>query len=342
MRHRAADPFLRRAVAEPYGERCVVQNPPPLPLTQQKLDALYELPFTRAPHPCYGEKDIPALRTVLTSVVTHRGCFGGCSFCSIGHHQGRIIQSRSRASVLREVETLTRNPRFKGTISDVAGPSANMYGYACDRAESGQACPRPHCLHPSPCKRLRDGYERTLRLLRAVRKAPGVKHAFIQSGIRHDLALSGKGLAYLEELVNHHVSGTLKVAPEHSEKKVLDLMRKPDFAAYEEFKRLFDKMNRRAGLRQYLVSYFISAHPGCGLEEMKALRGNLKRLGLEPEQIQDYTPLPGTEASVMFATGLDPFTDRPIFVARSDRERRQQRREIQPKHAGRRRPHWET
>jgi uncharacterized radical SAM protein YgiQ len=342
VRHRAADPHANQRLAEPYGKRWVIQQAPPLPLSREKLDGIYELPFTRAIHPCYGKKDVPALRTVLTSMVTHRGCFGGCSFCSIGFHQGRTIQDRSQASLIREVESLTRDPRFKGTLNDLAGPSANMYGYTCKRTAAGKACKRPHCLHPEPCKRLTEGYDRIISLLRAVRKVPGVKHAFIQSGIRHDLTLCDKGLAYLEEVVNHHVSGTLKVAPEHSEKKVLDLMRKPDFALYEEFKAIFDRMNRQAGLRQYLVSYLISAHPGCGMKEMKALKDKLNRMGLKPEQIQDYTPLPGTEASVMFATGLDPFTDRPLFVARTDRERRDQRRVIQPPGEEGRATDWET
>jgi uncharacterized radical SAM protein YgiQ len=329
LRHAAADPFKRQAVAEPYGPRLVVQNPPPLPLPPERLDAVYALPFTRRAHPRYRGQEIPALRTVEQSITTHRGCFGDCSFCGIAFHQGRLIQGRSMESILEEAKRLARDDRFRGTINDVGGPTANMFGYACRKAAAGDPCRRPHCLFPKPCPQLADGHGESVRLLRAVRSLPGVKHVFIQSGIRHDLALSKEGLPYLDEVVRHHVSGTLKVAPEHSEASVLEAMRKPPFETYEAFRRTFDRLNREAGRRQFLVSYFISAHPGCGMAEMRALRAKLDRLGLKPEQIQDYTPLPGTAASVMFHTGLDPFTDEPVHVERTDRERRAQRRVIQ-------------
>jgi uncharacterized radical SAM protein YgiQ len=329
LRQSAADPFKAQAIAEPYGRRLVVQNPPPPPPPQARLDAVYALPFTRKAHPRYGGEEIPALRTVQHSIITHRGCFGDCAFCGIAFHQGRVIQNRSRESILAEAAVLTADASFRGTINDVGGPTANMYGFSCRAARSGKPCRRPHCLIPKPCPQLEDGHADGVRLLKAIRALPEVKHVFVQSGIRHDLALTEKGLPYLAELVRHHVSGTLKVAPEHSEDVVLEAMKKPPFHVYEAFRRTFDRLNREAGRRQYLVSYFISAHPGCGMKEMRALKSKLDRMGLKPEQIQDYTPLPGTAASVMFHTGLDPFTDQPIHVARTDRERRAQRREIQ-------------
>jgi uncharacterized radical SAM protein YgiQ len=269
------------------------------------------------------------LKTVATSLVTHRGCFGGCAFCGIAFHQGRLIQSRSRTSVMREARRLVKSKRFRGTINDVGGPTANMYGFSCRAAESGKECKRPHCLLPKPCRHLADGHSEAVKLLKSIRSIEEVKHAFVQSGVRHDLAMTEQGQCYLEELVKHHISGTLKVAPEHSEESVLKAMGKPPFEDYVKFRELFDEMNRKHGKRQFLVSYFISAHPGSGMPEAKALRRKLDRLGLKPEQIQDYTPQPGTAASVMFHTGLDPFTDKPLHVAKTDKDRRAQRRVIQ-------------
>jgi len=330
LRHEAADPFSDKVLAEPYGARLVLQTPPPLPLSAEKLDALYEFPFTGAPHPRYKGKDIPALKTVETSIVTHRGCFGGCSFCGIGFHQGRIVQSRSIESMINEAKRLCRSDRFKGTINDLGGPSANMYGFSCRAESSHRTCKRSHCLYPKPCPHLKEGFKQSRKLLKEVRSLPEVKHAFIQSGIRFDLTLSREGLVYLNDLVKHHISGTLKVAPEHSESAVLAAMRKAPFDMYEEFRHRFDRLNSESGKRQFLVNYFISAHPGCSAKEMKELKRKLDRIGIAPEQVQDFTPLPGTASSVMFSTGLDPFTDKPVFVARTDKERRAQRRMIQP------------
>ncbi|MHC4942104.1 MAG: YgiQ family radical SAM protein [Planctomycetota bacterium] len=339
QRHEALDPFAAIFLAEPYAGRRVVQTPPPLPLEPDALDNLFALPFTGEPHPRYGKEEIPALRTVESSLSTHRGCFGGCTFCGIGFHQGRIIQSRSPESILEEAKRLAGRKSFHGTINDVGGPTANMYAFVCRAAQEGEACRRPRCLLPKPCRKLEDGHRQSVELLEALRELPKVNHVFVQSGIRHDLALRGEGPCYLEALVKHHISGTLKVAPEHSDDKVLKAMGKPSFDLYEKFRKEFDRLNREEGKKQFLVSYFISAHPGCGLKEMKALKRDLDRLGLKPEQIQDYTPLPGTTASVMFYTGLDPFTDKPIHVAGTDRERRDQRRIIQPK--GKSSKNWE-
>lgn len=329
MRHEAADPFADITLVEPCGNRFVVQTPPLLPLSTERLDAIYALPFTGKPHPRYGKEEIPALRTVATSLVTHRGCFGGCNFCGIGFHQGRYIQSRSKKSLKREAKKLTQSESFRGTINDVGGPTANMYGFTCRATSEGTPCKRPFCLLPKPCPHLEDGHPKSMALLDELRKLPGVQHLFVQSGLRHDLVFFGKGRDYLRRLVRHHISGTLKVAPEHADDQVLKTMGKPGFIVYERFRKEFERMNREEKKKQFLVSYFISAHPGCGLHEMRTLKNHLSKMRLKPEQIQDYNPLPGTAASIMFYTGLNPFNDKPLYVARSDKERRAQRRVIQ-------------
>ncbi|MFH2000841.1 MAG: YgiQ family radical SAM protein [Planctomycetota bacterium] len=329
LRHKAADPFADITLVEPYGTRLVVQTPPARPLSASQLDGFYELPFTGKPHPCYGAKEIPALRTVGTSLVSHRGCFGGCHFCGIGFHQGRYIQSRSKSSLKREAQKLTLSESFHGTINDVGGPTANMFGFTCRASRTETPCRRPFCLLPTPCRHLVDGHGESMAMLRTLRNIPGVNHVFVQSGLRHDLALFGKGLDYLRMLVKYHISGTLKVAPEHADDKVLKTMGKPGFALYERFRREFERINREERKRQFLVSYFISAHPGCGRHEMQVLKRKLDEAGLNPEQVQDYIPLPGTPASIMYHTGLDPFTDQPVYVAKTDKERREQRGIIQ-------------
>jgi len=330
----SADPYKAMTIGEAYGDRVVVQTPPLKPLSSGTLDAIYELPFTRLPHPRYEKIPIPALSTVETSIVTHRGCFGGCTFCSIGFHQGKIIQSRSKKSIKREVGAIMDTPGFKGTLNDIGGPSANMYGFTCKNAKAEKRCKRSSCLSPKKCPNLIDGHRSSVNLLKMIRNTTGVKRAFVQSGVRYDLCLEKEGLNYLKAIVENHISGTMKVAPEHSEKHVLEAMGKPSFEQYEKFRRIFFKLNNQSGLKQFLVNYIISAHPGCTETDMHSLKRKLDKIGINPEQIQDFIPLPGTAGSVMYYTGLNPSNDKPLYVARTDKERKKQRTILQPKKPG--------
>jgi len=309
-----------------------VQNPPVLPLDAAELDRVYELPYTRRAHPMYDAAGgVPALQEVEFSLVSSRGCFGGCSFCAITFHQGRAVRGRSRASLVREARVLVGLEGFKGYIHDVGGPTANFRGPACAKQERGGACPDRECLHPEPCPNLRIDHREYLETLRAVRAVPGVKKVFVRSGLRFDylLADARSGDAFLKELCEFHVSGQLKVAPEHVSARVLDAMGKSGNEVYEEFRRRFAEVNRRLGLKQYLVPYFISSHPGSTLDDAVELALHLKRTGFVPDQAQDFYPTPGTLATAMYRTGLDPRTMEPIFVARGEREKRLQRALLQ-------------
>ena len=314
------------------GDRVLVVNPPYPPLDTKELDRVYALPFTRMPHPRYKGKEIPAYNMIRHSVTTHRGCFGGCAFCTISAHQGKFIASRSPESILREVESVCRMPDFRGTISDLGGPSANMYGMRGRDSALCERCKRPSCLHPAVCKNLDTDHSHLTALYERARHTPGVKHCFIGSGIRYDLAMHRTGdkqtdsanRAYLETVVRHHVSGRLKVAPEHTSDTVLHLMRKPSFSLFKELNARFQAINRQAGLRQQLIPYFISSHPGCTLADMAELAIATKELDFRLEQVQDFTPTPMTLATEMYYSGLHPYTLRPVSCARTEREKKEQ------------------
>ena len=322
-----ADPLSAKPLIEKNDTRCVIQNPPSLPLSSKELDRLYELPFTRKAHQMYDEAGgIPALKEVSFSLVSSRGCFGGCSFCAITNHQGRAVTSRSMESLLREARALTAMKDFKGYIHDVGGPTANFYTAPCQKQRRGGFCIERECLYPSPCPKLKANHEEYLKTLQALREIPGVKKVFIRSGIRFDFILLDKkhGNEFLETLCRHHVSGQLKVAPEHISSNVLDAMGKCS-GGYDQFRKDFTAVNKRLGLKQYLLPYFISAHPGAGMKEAEELSRYLKKTGFVPEQTQDFYPTPGTLSTVMFYTGLDPRTMKPIYVPKGEGERRKQR-----------------
>jgi uncharacterized radical SAM protein YgiQ len=310
------DPFRGGRIAQPHPKTVVIQNPPALPLTTEELDRIYELPFTRAAHPSYRE-EIPALEPVRFSITSHRGCFGSCSFCAITHHQGRIVQSRSIESLVREAEGLTKMPGFKGVIQDVGGPTANMYGMVCSRWKTAGACPDKLC---SPdCPSLAADHHQQVELLRRLREISGVKRVFVSSGIRHDLILADStpaGAEYLDELSRHHVSGHLKVAPEHVSDRVLAAMHKPPRAVLEKFRRRFKVLSREERKEQYLVPYFISGHPGCEIKDMVELAEYIRDHRLYSEQVQDFTPTPMTVSTCMYHSGIDPFSGKPVHVPR--------------------------
>ncbi len=313
-----------KVLVEAVGEKFVVVNPPRATLSTEELDHSFDLHYERAPHPRYrGKGDIPAWEMIKFSVNIHRGCFGGCSFCTISAHQGKFIHSRSERSILREVEQITHMEGFKGYLSDVGGPSANMYRMGGKNRELCAKCRRPSCLHPKPCPNLDNNHQPILELYRRVRAVKGIKKAFIGSGIRYDLFDAGH---YFEEVVKHHTSGRLKVAPEHTEERVLKLMRKPSFSLFEELNSRFKACCRREGLNYQLIPYFISSHPGCEEQDMRALSQKvLGRLNFTLEQVQDLTPTPMTLSSVMFYTGENPYTHEKVYVARSQEEKRRQK-----------------
>ena len=309
---------------EKTGNDYVVINPMHSALSSEELDSAFDLPYMRAPHPRYkGRGDIPAWEMIKHSVNIHRGCFGGCSFCTISAHQGKFISSRSEASIMREVKAVTEMPDFHGTITDIGGPSANMYGLGGKNKAVCAKCVRPSCLHPKVCPNLNNDHRPLLDLYRKIRTTKGVKHAYIGSGIRYDLFDNSD---YLREVVLHHTSGRLKVAPEHTEDGVLKLMRKPSFSLFEELNRNFNKICRENGLRYQLIPYFISSHPGCREADMKALSQKvLGKLHFTLEQVQDLTPTPMTLSSVMFYTGENPYTHEKVFVAQTQEDKRRQK-----------------
>ncbi len=331
VQYRNTDPFSGGTLAEPYDDHTfVVQNPPQAPLTTQEMDDVYDLPYMRTCHPMY-EKDggIDAIKEVKFSLQSCRGCFGGCSFCALTFHQGRIIQARSHESLLKEAELLTRDPDFKGYIHDVGGPTANFRRPACDKQLTHGACRDKQCLFPAPCKNLIADHSDYLSLLRKLRALPGVKKVFIRSGIRFDYLLADRDDSFFRELVKHHVSGQLKVAPEHISDRVLRLMGKPDNAVYERFLDKYFRLCRQEGKEQYVVPYLMSSHPGSTLKEAIELAEYLHRHHLNPEQVSDFYPTPSTISTVMYYTGLDPRTMQPVYVATNPHEKAMQRALIQ-------------
>jgi uncharacterized radical SAM protein YgiQ len=316
------NPYCGRVLVQSYADRLVVCNPPARPLHPKELDAVYALPFSREPHPRYKEQ-IPAFEQIKRSITTHRGCFGGCSFCAITMHQGKFIQSRSSASVQQEAGQLSAKGWFKGQISDLGGPTANMYGLSCNAPDSGHDCRRPSCLHPAICRNLQCSDVPAAELLRKIRSMSGVRQVVVSSGIRYDLL--ERQPAYFKELVAHHVGGLLKVAPEHLAQRVTAVMRKPDGVVFERFLVRFREESGRVGKRQGVVPYLMAGHPGSTLESMVELALALRRLRLQVEQVQEFTPTPGTAASCMYYTGVDPVSGRSVYVPRGDRERRLQK-----------------
>ena len=310
-----------------------VVNPPYQPLTQDELDHSFDLPYTRLPHPKYKGKRIPAYEMIKFSVCLHRGCFGGCAFCTISAHQGKFITSRSKESILKEVKAITQLPDFKGYLSDLGGPSANMYAMHGKNLDLCHQCKRPSCIHPNVCKNLNTDHSALLDIYHAVDKLPGIKKSFIGSGVRYDLLLHDTGderinrinRQYTEELITKHVSGRLKVAPEHTSDRVLGIMRKPSFQLFYDFKRIFDELNRRKNLRQQIIPYFISSHPGCTAEDMAELAALTKDLNFQLEQVQDFTPTPMTVSTETWYTGLHPYTLQPVWSAKTQKEKLAQR-----------------
>ena len=326
------DPFTGKRLAEPYAEDhlWVVQNPAAKPLTQEEMDEVYGLPYMRTYHPSYEEKGgIPAIQEVKFSLISNRGCFGACSFCALTFHQGRIIQVRSHDSLAAEAELLTKEPDFKGYIHDVGGPTANFRFPACEKQMTKGACPGRQCLFPEPCRNLNADHSDYIRLLRRLRALPGVKKVFIRSGIRFDYLLADKSRQFLKELCQYHVSGQLKVAPEHVSDEVLSRMGKPKNKVYRQFVKEYEQMNARLGLKQYLVPYLMSSHPGSTLKDAVELAEYLRDLGYMPEQVQDFYPTPSTISTCMYYTGLDPRTMEPVYVPVSPHEKAMQRALIQ-------------
>ena len=298
----------------------VVVNPPYPPQTTEELDAVYDLPFQYRPHPKYRDKHIPAYEMIKFSVCLHRGCLGGCSFCTISAHQGKQITSRSKASILRQIEQISKLPDWHGVISDLGGPSANMYGMHGKDMSLCEQCARPSCLQPSICKNLNRDFAPLLDIYRSVRALPYIRHAFVGSGVRYDLLNEEYG----RELLTHHVSGRLKVAPEHMSPAVLKLMRKPDWNEYLRFRNFFLHVNEQNGTHMQLIPYFISSHPGCTDKDMAQLAQETKRMNYRPEQVQDFTPTPMTLSTTMFYTGLNPYTMQPVYVARTKEQKQRQ------------------
>lgn len=317
---------------QPIGDELIIVNPPYPPMTTTEIDAIYDLPFTRLPHPKYRGKEIPAYNMIRHSITMHRGCFGGCAFCTISAHQGKFISSRSEASILREVQHVCDMPDFKGTITDLGGPSANMYMIKGKDHRICEQCKRPSCLHPTVCKNLNTDHSHLLHLYDQVRRDTRVKHCFVGSGIRYDLSMYRTGnkevdainREYLETVIRHHVSGRFKVAPEHTSDKVLHLMRKPSFKLFRELTARFNTINNREHLRQQIIPYFISSHPGCSLEDMADLAINTKELDFKLEQVQDFTPTPMTLATDMYYSGFHPYSLRKIQSAKTETEKKRQ------------------
>lgn len=316
------------------GKQMVRINPMYPPMSTEEVDATFDLPYMRVPHPRYKGKIIPAYEMIRHSVTLHRGCYGGCAFCTISAHQGKFISSRSEKSVLAEVRKVAAMHDFKGYVSDLGGPSANMYATGGRDKEKCRRCVRPSCLHPAPCPNLDNSHARLLSIYQKSSAVPGVKKCFVGSGVRYDLAMAPSGdrqtdivnRRYLETLVANHVSGRLKVAPEHTSDRVLRIMRKPSFALFGEFKKIFDEANRKAGLRQQIIPYFISSHPGCHDEDMAELAVLTKDMNFHLEQVQDFTPTPMTVATEIYYTGIHPYTGEKVYTARTEREKQSQRK----------------
>lgn len=316
-----------KRLVEPHGDKYIVVNVPQPPLSQKEMDAVFELPFTREPHPKYSKRgDVPAYEMIKYSVNIHRGCFGGCSFCTISAHQGKFINSRSEESVMREIDKICDDPNFKGNLSDLGGPSANMYRMGGKDLSLCALCAKPSCLFPSVCKNLNNDHTNILNLYRKVLARRDIKHAYIGSGIRYDLIDENHRKEYLTQVIKYHTSGRLKVAPEHTSDKVLHCMRKPSFTLFERLNKDFNEICAKEGLRYQLIPYFISSHPFCAEGDMKELWNRVKGLNIHIEQVQDFTPTPMTLSTAMFYTGMDPYSGDKVFVER-DIERKKRQKE---------------
>lgn len=324
------DAMRGKTVIQKHGKVILVQNPPSPPLGQEELDRIYELPYERAYHPVYeAQGGVPAIKEVEFSITHNRGCFGACNFCSLAFHQGRQITCRSEESVVREARKLTQSPRFKGYIHDVGGPTANFRHPSCKKQKELGLCKGKKCLAPTPCRQLTVDHSEYLHLLRRLRALPGVKRVFIRSGIRYDYLIEDKDESFFKELIAYHVSGQLKVAPEHCSANVLDKMGKPHIEQYRRFSRRFYELTKSVGKEQYLVPYLMSSHPGSTLKDAVELAVFLKKEGVRPEQVQDFYPTPGTISTAMFYTGLDPYTMKEVYVPRSPKEKAMQRALLQ-------------
>lgn len=316
------NPFSGKPLSQRHGNRTVLINPPAVPLSEVELDRVYALPFTRKPHPSYTEK-IPAFEQIRNSITSHRGCFGGCAFCAITHHQGKTIQSRSENSILQEIDRLAGQKDFHGTLTDVGGPTANMYGLGCGNPAAEKNCRRDSCLYPAPCKNLKTSDQRAVRLLGKIRKRDKIKHVFVASGVRYDLLQYQQ--QYFDDLLQHHVGGLLKVAPESTSDRVTNAMHKPGAAIFTDFLQRFRLRSHQLGLRQSIVPYLISGHPGCELSDMVDVALYLKRHNLQVEQVQDFTPTPGSLSTCIYHTGKDPFTGKQLHIPRTTKEKRLQK-----------------
>ena len=331
--YRNTDPFTARVMAENYGNRgYVIQNPPALPLSQQEMDDVYDLPYRNAWHPMYDARGgIPALEEIKFSLTSNRGCFGGCNFCALTFHQGRILQTRSHDSILREAEKMTKDPDFKGYIHDVGGPTADFRHPSCQKQLTKGVCQNRQCLFPKPCGNLTVDHTDYVSLLRKLRKLSGVKKVFIRSGVRFDYVVADKSPVFLQELVKHHVSGQLRVAPEHVSNQVLHYMGKPSHEVYQQFLDQYEKANAATGRKQYAVPYFMSSHPGCTIKEAVKLAEYVRDLGFTPEQVQDFYPTPSTLSTCMYYTGIHPLTKEKVYIPRDPHEKAIQRALMQYK-----------
>jgi uncharacterized radical SAM protein YgiQ len=323
------DFYTAKPLIQPVDTRALVHNPPPKPLSQAELDAVYDLPFELDTHPFYAKNGaVRAWDTIRFSITTHRGCYGECNFCAIAAHQGRTVTSRSERSIIAEATRFLQHPKFRGVITDVGGPTANMYGFECKKKLCEGACADKRCLFPTCCTSLKPNHQPQLNLLRALRALPGIRHVFVASGIRPDLVTADaqQGGAYIDELAAYHVSGQLKLAPEHATKHILEFMGKPPLDSMIAFKERFDAANRKLGKRQFLTYYFIAAHPGCIEDDMRQLKKFARsKLFLTPEQVQVFTPTPSTWSTAMYYTGINPASNKTIPVARTFRERQTQK-----------------
>lgn len=333
VQYKNTDPFTARPLAENYGTRgYVIQNPPAKPLSTQEMDDIYGLPYERSWHPMYDRYGgIPALEEVRFSLTSNRGCFGGCSFCALTFHQGRILQTRSHESILEEARIMTKDPLFKGYIHDVGGPTADFRQPSCEKQLTKGVCTNRQCLFPKPCKNLVADHRDYVALLEKLRKIPGVKKVFIRSGVRFDYVMADKNRDFLQKLAEHHISGQLRVAPEHVSDKVLHYMGKPEHRVYEEFLKAFDKANKRTGKKQFAVPYFMSSHPGCTMKEAVKLAEYVRDLGFTPEQVQDFYPTPSTLSTCMYYTGIHPLTKEPVYIPKDPHEKEIQRALMQYK-----------
>ncbi|MFW6237900.1 MAG: YgiQ family radical SAM protein [Halanaerobiales bacterium] len=335
IQHEEQDPIRGQVIVQEHGGRYLVQNPPAEPLSRQEMDAIYSLPFRREYHPIYEEQGgVPAIKEVKFSITSSRGCFGGCSFCSLAFHQGRIVTSRSKESIIKEAKEIIQRDDFKGYIHDVGGPTANFRNPACTRQKRQGSCKERECLFPSPCPNLEVDHTEYLDILRTLRNLDGVKKVFIRSGLRYDYIEADADSSFLRELCQHHVSGLLKVAPEHASPGVLELMNKPDIEVFEEFRQKFYRINEEIGKEQYLIPYLISGHPGSTLSSAIELAEYLRDIGHRPEQVQDFYPTPGTLSTAMYYSGYDPQTMEKVYVPRDRKEKRMQRALLQYDYPG--------